>query len=381
MDSIVRIELGPMIITMEEVATEAQISSVIEKLTEWKYDVHRSTGGRHTVLGAVGDHSVDSSVLQAFQGVKQVTQITTPFKLASRAFRPEGTQIRVGDLVIGGEEIVVMAGPCAVESREQVLQIAASVSASGAKVLRGGAFKPRTSPYSFQGLGHAGLKYLREAADSNGMLVVSEIMDSSQVPMFMNYVDILQVGARNMQNFNLLRSLGSLAKPVLLKRGISATIEETLLAAEYIMAGGNHQVILCERGIRTFESSMRNTLDLAAMALMKTMSHLPVIVDPSHATGKRDRVAAMAQAAVAAGTDGLIIEVHNRPDIALCDGAQSILPDQFHLLMGRLRLIAEAIGRSIGNIGEIQAAKYLEMKSRLPALPARRPDVCVGGSR
>jgi 3-deoxy-7-phosphoheptulonate synthase len=339
-----------MIITMEEAATEAQISSVIEKLTEWRYCVHRSTGCRHTLLGAVGDHSVDSSALQAFQGVKHVTLITSPFKLASRAFRPEGTQIRVRDLVIGGEEVVVMAGPCAVESCEQVSEIAASVSSSGAKILRGGAFKPRTSPYSFQGLGQAGLKYLREAADRNGMLVVSEIMESSQVPMFLEYVDILQVGARNMQNFNLLRSLGAVRKPVLLKRGMSATIEETLLAAEYVMAGGNYQVILCERGIRTFESSMRSTLDLAAMAMMKTISHLPVIVDPSHATGKRERVAAMAQAGVAAGADGLIIEVHNSPENALCDGAQSMLPDQFRVLMDRLRLIAEAIGRPMGNM-------------------------------
>jgi 3-deoxy-7-phosphoheptulonate synthase len=280
-------------------------------------------------------------------GVKEVLRITAPYKLASRGFKPEGTQIKVKDVTFGGREVVMMAGPCTVESRDQVNAIADLVARNGAKVLRGGAFKPRTSPYSFQGLGEEGLKYLRQAADRNDLLVVSEVMEPSQIPLFIRYVDILQIGARNMQNFNLLREVGRINKPVLLKRGPAATIEETLLAAEYIMSAGNHEVILCERGIRTFEPYLRNTFDIAAIPVFKKLSHLPVAADPSHATGRRDKVPPVAQAAVAAGADALLIEVHHDPENALCDGAQSLLPDQFERLMERLRLIAKAVDREI----------------------------------
>lgn len=336
-----------MIVIMEHSATEGQIEHVITKLVQLNYAVHKSTGSRCTVLGAVGERTGDGAQVKSLAGVKELVPVLSPYKLASRAFRPEGTQIVVGNVVIGGPEVVVMAGPCAVESPDQVESIAAAVSRGGAKILRGGAFKPRTSPYSFQGLGETGLRYLREAADRHGMLVVSEIMEISQMPMFLEYVDILQVGARNMQNFSLLRAVGAISKPVLLKRGPAATVEETLLAAEYILAGGNYQVILCERGIKTFETSLRNTLDLSAVPAFKSFSHLPVIVDPSHATGRRDRVLAMAQASVACGSDGLLVEVHDCPETALCDGAQSVLPEEFHLLMRRLRLIAEAIDRYV----------------------------------
>lgn len=336
-----------MLIIMEDLATERHIEQVIARLVQLNYTVHRSTGSHCTVLGAVGERTGDGSQVKALAGVKEVVHVVSPYKLASRAFCPEGTQIRIGDVVIGGPEVVVMAGPCAVESPDQVESIAAEVSADGARILRGGAFKPRTSPYSFQGLGETGLRYLRDAADRNSMLVVSEIMEVAQIPLFLEYVDILQIGARNMQNFNLLRAVGLISKPVLLKRGPAATIEETLLAAEYVMAGGNYQVILCERGIKTFETSLRNTLDLSAVPVLKGLSHLPVIVDPSHATGKRDRVLAMSQAAVAAGSDGLLVEVHHCPEAALCDGAQSLVPEEFKFLMKRIRLIAKAIDRYV----------------------------------
>ncbi len=336
-----------MVIVMEEIATEEQISTVIEKLVRLGFDIHRSTGVRHTVLGAVGGRVVDTRDVELLDGVKEVLRISAPYKLASRAFKPEGTQIKIKDVVIGGPEVIMMAGPCTVESRDQVMCIAESVSQHGAKVLRGGAFKPRTSPYSFQGMGEEGLRYLRQAADRYDMLVVSEVMEPSQIPLFIRYVDILQIGARNMQNFNLLREVGRIDKPVLLKRGPASTIEETLLAAEYIMSGGNHEVLICERGIRTFEPYLRNTFDVSAIPVLKKLSHLPVVADPSHATGRRDKVPPLAQAAVAAGVDALLIEVHNDPENALCDGAQSLLPDQFALLMKRLRLIAEAVDRSL----------------------------------
>jgi 3-deoxy-7-phosphoheptulonate synthase len=336
-----------MVIVMEETATEEQVSTVIDKLVRMGFDIHRSTGVRHTVLGAVGGLVVDTRDIELLDGVKEVLRISSPYKLASRAFRPEGTKIQIKDLVIGGSEVVMMAGPCTVESREQVWAVAEAVSQSGAKVLRGGAFKPRTSPYSFQGMGEEGLRYLRQAADRFDMLVVSEVMEPSQIPLFIRYVDILQIGARNMQNFNLLREIGRINKPVLLKRGPASTIEETLLAAEYIMSGGNHEVMICERGIRTFEPYLRNTFDVSAIPVLKKLSHLPVVADPSHATGRRDKVPPLAQAAVAAGVDALLIEVHNDPENALCDGAQSLLPDQFKELMRRLRLIAEAVDRSI----------------------------------
>jgi 3-deoxy-7-phosphoheptulonate synthase len=280
-------------------------------------------------------------------GVTEVLRVTEPYKLASRAFKPEGTVVTVGDVRVGGDEVIVMAGPCSAENDEQVNAVAAAVKKAGAKVLRGGAFKPRSSPYSFQGLGEEGLRMLRSAANQHDLKLVSEVMDISQIELIDKYADIFQLGARNMQNFTLLRELGRVRKPVLLKRGISATIEEWLLSAEYILAGGNTQVILCERGIRTFESYTRNTLDISAIPVVKKRSHLPIIVDPSHGTGRRDKVAPMARAAVAAGADGLIIEVHCDPDHALSDGAQSLYPQQFDRLMAELRIIAPAIGRTI----------------------------------
>ncbi|MEP7271470.1 MAG: 3-deoxy-7-phosphoheptulonate synthase [Acidobacteriota bacterium] len=336
-----------MIVVMEEHASEEDITRVVDRLVNWGFDIHRSTGARYTILGAVGAQITDTRDIELLEGVHEVVRISSPFKLASRAFKPEGTRIRVGDTTIGGDEVILMAGPCTVESREQVETIAAAISSLNVRVMRGGAFKPRTSPYSFQGLGEEGLRFLREAADRHGMLTVSEIMESSQIPMFMRYVDILQVGARNMQNFNLLKDLAKLNKPVLLKRGPAATIEETLLSAEYLMAGGNHEVIICERGIRTFETYTRNTLDISAIPVIKKLSHLPVIVDPSHGTGRRDKVPPMARAAVAAGADGLLIEVHHDPERALCDGAQSLWPEQFAKLLDQLRLIAPAVERKL----------------------------------
>jgi 3-deoxy-7-phosphoheptulonate synthase len=338
-----------MVIVMEETASEEQIASVIDKLVRLGFDIHRSTGVRHTVLGAVGGRIVDTRDIELLEGVKEVLRISAPYKLASRAFKPDGTRIRIKDVTIGGEEVILMAGPCTIESRDQVMTIAEIAARNGAKVLRGGAFKPRTSPYSFQGLGEEGLKHIRQAADRFDMLVISEVMEPSQIPLFIRYVDILQIGARNMQNFNLLREIGRLNKPVLLKRGPAATIEETLLAAEYIMSGGNHEVLLCERGIRTFEPYLRNTFDVSAIPVFKKLSHLPVIADPSHATGRRDKVAPVAQAAVAAGADGLLIEVHHDPENALCDGAQSLLPEQLERLTHRLRLIAEAVDRHMAS--------------------------------
>jgi len=336
-----------MVVVMQVGSTEEQIQHVIDRLISLGFDVHRSTGATHTVLGAVGVRSdFDPRDIELLDGVREVVRITQPFKLASRVFRPEGTVVDLGRGVrVGGDEVVVAAGPCAVESPEQIQTIAERVARLGARLLRGGAFKPRTSPYSFQGLGEKGLKMIREAADKNGLLVVSEVMDPSQIAMMLPYVDVLQVGARNMQNYHLLRALGEVAKPVLLKRGMSATIEELLLSAEYIMAGGNYNVILCERGIRTFETYTRNTLDIAAIPVIKKLSHLPIIADPSHGTGRRDKVPPMARAAVAAGADGLLIEVHHDPERALSDGAQSLYPDQFAQLMAELRVIAPAVGR------------------------------------
>jgi 3-deoxy-7-phosphoheptulonate synthase len=312
------------------------------------FDVHRSTGALRTVLGAVGgSRQFDTALLEVLDGVQEVHRITEPYKLASRSFKTENTVIVIDDVRIGGDEVIVMAGPCSAESEEQVEASAAAVKRAGAKVLRGGAFKPRSSPYSFQGLGEEGLRLLKAAADRHNLKLITEVMDLSQIELIERYAHILQVGARNMQNFTLLRELGRSRKPVMLKRGISATIEEWLLSAEYILAGGNTNVMLCERGIRTFESYTRNTLDISAIPVVKQLSHLPVIVDPSHGTGKRDKVAPMARAAVAAGADGLIIEVHCDPDHALSDGAQSMFPPQFDRLMAELRIIAPAIGRSI----------------------------------
>jgi 3-deoxy-7-phosphoheptulonate synthase len=337
-----------MVVVMQERASEDQIQRVVAQLVDMGYDVHRSTGAMRTVIGAVGgNRQGDPGLLEVLEGVQEVLRITEPYKLASRTFKPEDTTITVGDVRIGGDEVIVMAGPCSAESEPQVMAAAAAVKRGGAKVLRGGAFKPRSSPYSFQGLGEEGLKLLRAASDAHDLKLVTEVMDTSQIELITRYADIYQVGARNMQNFTLLRELGKTRKPVLLKRGISATIEEWLLSAEYVLAGGNAEVILCERGIRTFESYTRNTLDISAIPVVKKLSHLPVFVDPSHGTGRRDKVAPMARAAVAAGADGLIIEVHCDPDKALSDGAQSMFPAQFERLMAELRIIAPAIGRSI----------------------------------
>jgi 3-deoxy-7-phosphoheptulonate synthase len=306
------------------------------------------------VIGVVGKgekHRSELEALLAAPGVEEIIHISHPFKLASRNFHPQGSIVELGKgVAIGGTELVVAAGPCAVESAEQINEVAERVAQAGAKLLRGGAFKPRSSPYSFQGLGEEGLELLRKAADKNGLVVVSEVMDPSQVEMMLPYVDVMQVGARNMQNYHLLRALGEISKPVLLKRGMSATIEELLLSAEYIMSGGNYNVILCERGIRTFDTYMRNTMDIAAIPVIKQLSHLPVVADPSHGTGRRDKVAPMARAAVAAGADGLLIEVHPDPERALSDGAQSLYTDQFAHLMDDLRVIATAVGRQIDPI-------------------------------
>ncbi len=337
-----------MFVVMQQGATEQQIQTVIDRLVEMGFDVHRSTGVIHTVLGGVGGkEEIDLAIFEVMDGVKEAHRIVSPYKLASRSFQPNGTIVKIGRIEIGGDEVIVMAGPCSVESRDQIERSAESVARAGASVIRGGAFKPRSSPYAFQGLGEEGLQLLRQAADRNGLLVVSEVMDQTQISMVAKYADILQVGARNMQNFNLLRELGKLRKPVLLKRGISATIEELLLSAEYILAGGNYEVILCERGIRTFETYTRNTMDISAIPVVKKLSHLPIIADPSHGTGRRDKVAPMARAAVAAGADGLILEVHPDPDHALSDGAQSLYPGQFVELMAQLRIIAPAVGRRV----------------------------------
>ncbi|HTJ88463.1 MAG TPA: 3-deoxy-7-phosphoheptulonate synthase [Terriglobales bacterium] len=338
-----------MIVAMQETATEEQIQVVIEHLMHMGFSVHRTTGERQSILAAVGARAdFDTRNLEVLSGVEHVHRISAPYKLSGKAFRPEGTIVQFANGVkVGGDEVVVMAGPCSVESREQLFTVAELVAKAGARALRGGAFKPRSSPYSFQGLGIEALKLLREAGDKFSLLVISEVMEISQIAVMLPYIDIFQVGARNMQNFNLLRELGKVKKPVLLKRGIAATIEELLLSAEYIMSGGNYDVILCERGIRTFETYTRNTLDICAIPIIHKLSHLPMASDPSHGTGIRDKVAPMARASVAAGADVLLIEVHHDPDKALSDGAQSLYPKQFSELMDTLRMIAPAVGRKI----------------------------------
>ncbi len=336
-----------MIVVMNERATESQVDSVIARLIELGMDVHRSSGATRTVLGVVGSGKVDKEIIEILDGVHEVLRITEPYKRASRSYRPEETIITIDDVRIGGDEVIVMAGPCSAETEEQCHASAAAVKRAGAKVLRGGAFKPRSSPYSFQGHGEAGLQMLRQAADAHDLKLISEVMDVSQIDVIAKYCDIFQVGARNMQNYTLLRELGHARKPVMVKRGISATIEEWLLSAEYILAGGNNDVILCERGIRTFETATRNTFDISSIPVVQKLSHLPVVADPSHGAGRRDMVAQLARAAVAAGVDGLLIEVHNDPDHAWSDGAQSMFPEQFDRLMAELRIIAPAIGRSI----------------------------------
>jgi 3-deoxy-7-phosphoheptulonate synthase len=337
---------------MQETASEEQIQQVIERLIGMGFEVHRSTGARQTVLGAVGArHEFDIRDIEVLPGVGEAHRISSPYKLVARSFRPEGTVVKFKRGVsIGGDEVVLMAGPCSVESRDQIFAVAESVAHSGAKFLRGGAFKPRSSPYSFQGMGEDGLKLMREAADQFGMLVVSEVMEISQIPVMLPYVDLLQVGARNMQNFSLLEAVGGQPKAVMLKRGLSATIQEFLMAAEYILKQGNYKVVLCERGIRTFEPMTRNTLDLGSIPLIKRLTHLPIIVDPSHGTGDRASVPAMARAAVALGADGLMVEVHPEPEKALSDGPQSLTPAGFAALMESVRAIAPLVGLSLGPV-------------------------------
>jgi 3-deoxy-7-phosphoheptulonate synthase len=337
-----------MVIVVEEHATEKEIEGIIKVLHEYGFDVHRSTGVNQTVLGAIGvKPDFDTRQIELLPGVAHVYRITEPYKLANRSFKPEGTVINVKGVKIGGKDIIVMAGPCSVENEQQIFTVAKSVAESGAKFLRGGAFKPRTSPYAFQGMGEEGLKLLRRAADEFGLLVITEVMDSVQIELVEGYTDVIQIGARNMQNYTFLKELGKSSKPVMLKRGLSATFEEWLMSAEYILSGGNRQVMLCERGIRTFETATRNTMDISSIPVIHAKSHLPIIADPSHGIGIRDKVIPMSRAAVAAGADGIIVEVHHDPDHALSDGAQSLFPNQFAELMKQIRLIAEAIGRKV----------------------------------
>ncbi len=337
-----------MVVICEEDASEVEIENIIKVLNDFGFDVHKSTGVSRTILGAIGvKPDFDHRQIQVLPGVDEVYRVTEPYKLANRTFKPEGTEIDIKGVKIGGTEVVVMAGPCAVENEDQLFAVAEHVSKNGAKLLRGGAFKPRTSPYSFQGLGEEGLKLLRKAGDKYGLVVITEVMDRSQIDIVAEYADILQVGARNMQNFTLLKDLGKISKPIMLKRGLAATVEEWLMSAEYILSGGNRQVMLCERGIRTFENSTRNTLDINAIPVVHKKSHLPVIVDPSHATGLREKVVPVARAAVAVGADGIMVEVHNDPAKALSDGPQSLYPEQFTQMMKEVRLIAKAIGREV----------------------------------
>ena len=336
-----------MIVILKQNPNRDQLESLISWLQEKGIIIHTSIGEAHTILGLVGDTSkLDIDLIAALDIVEDVKRVQEPYKNANRKFHPEDTVVKVGNTQIGGGNLTLMAGPCSVESEEQVVAIAKAVKASGATMLRGGAFKPRTSPYSFQGLGATGLEYLKVAKQETGLPIVTELMDLSQLPLFKD-VDVIQIGARNMQNFDLLKAVGRLNVPVLLKRGMSATIEEWLMSAEYIMSEGNHNVILCERGIRTFEKATRNTLDLSAIAAVKRMSHLPIIVDPSHATGKRWMVESMAMAAIAAGADGIMCEVHNDPENAWCDGAESITPETFDHMMKKLREIAPIVGREL----------------------------------
>jgi len=335
-----------MVITLKPGTTEKGIQHVLDKIKELGFTPHVSKGAERTIIGVIGENAIQSrEIFQAMFIVESVMPISRPYKLVSREFKSEDTVVKVGNVEIGGKEVVVMAGPCAVESRVQLLKVAQEVKEAGARILRGGAFKPRTSPYSFQGLGEEGLKYLAEASEVTHLPVVTEARDVRQVELVARYAHIIQVGARNMQNFDLLKEVGRGKKPVLLKRGMSSTVKEFLMSAEYILSSGNYNVILCERGIRTFEDGTRFTLDLSAVSLIKQLSHLPVIVDPSHATGNRDLIGPMSRAAIAAGSDGLMIEVHSRPEEALSDGFQSIRPDDFRKLMKEIRSLAKALGR------------------------------------
>jgi 3-deoxy-7-phosphoheptulonate synthase len=338
-----------MIIVLKSGSSEAEVADVCHRIQAMGYRPHTIRGELRTVIGAVGDDRGKDRLrtLESLECVESVTPILQPFKLASREVRPESSRIRVGGVTIGGPQVVVMAGPCSVESRTQLLEVAARVKEAGAALLRGGAFKPRTSPYAFQGLEEEGLKLLAEARRETGLPVVTEVMEPDKVDVVAEHADILQIGARNVQNFSLLRRVAETRKPVLLKRGMSTSIQEWLLSAEYVLAGGNPDVILCERGIRTFETSTRFTLDLNAVPVLKRLTHLPVVVDPSHGTGYWEYVESMAMAGIAAGADGLIIEVHPRPEEALSDGPQSLKPDRFVRLMGRVRRVAEALDRTL----------------------------------
>ncbi len=337
-----------MLVVMRQNATPADVEAVVEKIRSLGLSPHAIPGAQRTAIGITGNKGgLDPSLFEGMSGVGEAIRVSQPFKLVSREVKPEDTVIDVGGATIGGKDLAIMAGPCSVESEEQLMASAQAAKAAGAKFLRGGAFKPRTSPYEFQGLGEAGLKLLALARERTGLKVVTEVMDPDDLPACLEYADVLQLGARNMQNFSLLKRLGAVKKPVLLKRGPSATIREWLMAAEYVVAHGNHQVALCERGIRTFETMTRNTLDLNAVPILKTLTHLPVIVDPSHGIGLRAHVPAMARAGVAAGADGLIVEVHPRPEKALSDGPQSLTPVEFEELMRQVRVIAGAVGRGV----------------------------------
>ncbi len=337
-----------MIVIMKPGATPADIQRVIERVQSFGLGVHLSTGESRTIIGILGNTGgLDRSIFEAMEGVEGAVRITRPYKVASREFKPFDTVIEVRGVRIGGSGLVVMAGPCSVESRTQILETAHAIKEAGAHILRGGAYKPRTSPYAFQGLGVEGLELLAEAREATGLPIVTEVMSPDEVPLVCEYADILQIGARNMQNYRLLQAVGQVQKPVLLKRGLSSTIQELLMSAEYILAGGNYQVILCERGIRTFETYTRNTLDINAIPVLKQLSHLPVIGDPSHGTGKWELVAPVAKACVAAGADGLMIEVHPQPELAWSDGAQSLRPERFAELMRDLTALASVMGRML----------------------------------
>lgn len=337
-----------MIVVLEKNVNDKQLDNIIKHLEDFGFAIHKSTGEEKMILGAIGvQPNFDTRKIKILDGVEEVYKITEPFKLASRSFKKDDTLIKVKNVVIGGNEVSVIAGPCSVESEEQIMTIAELVKKSGVKILRGGAFKPRSSPYSFQGLGEEGLKLLRKAGDTFGLLVITEVLENSMIDLVYKYTDIFQVGARNMQNYSLLKELGSAKKPVMLKRGLSATVEDWLMSAEYILSNGNPEVFLCERGIRTFETYTRNTFDISAIPVVHKRSHLPVFADPSHATGLRDKVIPMARAAVAAGADGLMVEVHHDPEKALSDGPQALLPNQFEEMMQQIRLIASVIGRTM----------------------------------
>ena len=337
-----------MLVVMKPHATEGEIQAVIEKIRTLGFTPHPIPGAQRVAIGVTGNRaSIDTAQFETMPGVADAIRVSQPFKLVSREVKEEDTVIDVGGVPLGGNALAVMAGPCSVESRDQILETAHAVKAAGAKFLRGGAYKPRTSPYEFQGLAEEGLKLLALAREQTGLKVITEVMDAETLPMVADYADVLQIGARNMQNFSLIKALGQVRKPVLLKRGPSATIKEWLMAAEYLVAGGNYQVALCERGIRTFETMTRNTLDLNAVPVLKALTHLPVIVDPSHGIGLRAHVAAMARAGIAAGADGIIVEVHPHPDRALSDGQQSLTPREFEELMKQVRVIAGALGRAV----------------------------------